>query len=142
MRRWRLPIAFGLFVIMGAFIVRHIWARQARQKREAGYYSVLRSYSADLKPGLRRSEVESYLHARNLTIRQMCCVDSKEFRAGVWDDLVKIGSENAPWFCSENNVYIAFHFAGQRSQGHTQWDAEGTDELAALSVYHWLEKCL
>src|SRR5262249_11780651 len=106
------------------------------------YQSILREYSDSLKPGMTRAEVETYLQSRNHTLRQMCCVDLKVFGAGVWDDLVKIGAENVPWVCSENNVYLAFHFTGQRPQGHTGWDAQRTDRLTEVTVYHWLEGCM
>lgn len=142
MKRWRLPIALLLLVIVGILVVRHILEKRAQQRREAHYQSVLRTYSADLKPGMTRGDVEGYLHARNLTFRQMCCVDLKEFRKGVWDDLTKIGEEDAPWFCSQNNVYIALQFTGQRHDEHITWNAESGDTLKAVTVYHWLEGCL
>jgi hypothetical protein len=102
----------------------------------------LGTYSGALKPGMTRLEVEKYLHSQSLTFRQMCCVNSKAFSAGVWDDLVKIGKEDAPWFCNENNVYIALDFTGQRPQGHTGWDSQSADTLTTVTVYHWLEGCL
>jgi hypothetical protein len=44
----------------------------------------------------------------------MCCVDAMELSTRhSWDDLTKIGEENAPWFCGENNVYLAFQFTDQ-----------------------------
>ena len=51
----------------------------------------------------------------------MCCVASirgehASFIGSSWDDLVKIGEESAPWFCSENDVYLAFEF-NPKSQG-------------------------
>src|SRR6266516_1381130 len=62
-----------------------------------------------------------HLQTNGKRFKQMCCVAN--FRGGhasfigsSWDDLVKIGEESAPWFCSENNVYIAFEF-NPKSQG-------------------------
>jgi len=81
------------------------------------------------------------LPAQNVMFRQMCCVDIKEFRKGVWDDLTKIGQEDVPWVCSQNNVYIAFQFAGRPHERYT-WDAEAGDVLKAVTVYHWLAGCL
>jgi hypothetical protein len=114
MKRWRLPTTLVILVIICIVTVRHILEKRAQQEREAHYESILRGYSDSLKPGMTRLEVEKYLQSQNLTFRQMCCVNSKVFGAGVWDDLVKIGKEDAPWFCSENNVYIALDFTGQR----------------------------
>ena len=142
MKRWLLPIALSLLVIVSFFVVRHILAKQAQRKREAHYQSVLSLCTADLRPGMTRGEVEGYLHARNVNFRQMCCVDLKDFRKGVWDDLTKIGAEDAPWFCSENNVYVAFQFTGKRQMERPQWNADASDTLKAVTLYHWLEGCL
>jgi hypothetical protein len=142
MKRWGLPLMLLLLVIIGVLSLRHVREKRAQQKREAHYQSILRGYSDSLKPGMTRLEVEKCLQSQNLTFRQMCCVNSKVFGAGVWDDLVKIGKEDAPWVCNENNVYIAFDFTGQRPQGHTGWDGQSTDTLTAVTVYHWLEGCL
>ena len=65
----------------------------------------------------------------------MCCVDIKK-SVDVWDDLVKIAQEDAPWFCSEKNIYIAFQFTGTASR------AEPSDKLISVTVYPWLEGCL
>ena len=141
MRRWRLPMALFVLVIISIFGVRHILEKRAQQRREVGYQYALRLYSEALKPGATRLDVEEYLHARNVPFRQMCCVDIKEFRKGVWDDLTKIGEEDVPWFCSQNNVYVAFQFSGNRHDEQT-WHAEAGDTLKAVTIHHWLEGCL
>jgi hypothetical protein len=71
----------------------------------------------------------------------MCCVDRKEFSRGVYDDLVKIGQEDAPWFCSEKNVYVALEFIGpeRHSVGPS---AEAYDTLTTITIYRWLEGCM
>ena len=72
----------------------------------------------------------------------MCCVDtSHDYSKIVYDDLTKIGQEDAPWFCSENAVYIAFQFTRPtRTAGEA--DAEDSDRLRAVTIHHWLEGCL
>jgi hypothetical protein len=95
-----------------------------------------------LNQEMTRKEVEDLLRAKNKAFQQMCCVDIKK-PMGVWDDLVKIAQEDAPWFCSEKNVYIAFQFAGSRPPERAPgWDAEASDKLTAVSLYPWLEGCL
>jgi hypothetical protein len=113
---------------------------RAQARRNAVYEKTLRSYADALQPGLTRSAVEHYLRAKNVTLRRMCCVDHKSHSYEVYDDLVEIGREDAPWFCSENNVYIAFQFAGERA--NTGWSAEPNDRLTEITVYHWLEGCV
>ncbi len=90
---------------------------------------------------MTRKEVEDYLRTRNAPFRHMCCVDTKQFLKWVYDDLTKIGQEDAPWFCSEKNVYIAFQFAGN-SPHNGGPSAEPTDMLTAVTIYPWLEGCL
>jgi len=90
---------------------------------------------------MSRTEVEEYLQIQNVKVRQMCCVDVKDFSKGVYDDLTKIGEENAPWFCRQKNVYIAFQFTGVRRSANL-WDAAGNDTLKSVNIYRWLEGCL
>ena len=102
------------------------------------------SYSAAIKTGMTRKQVEEYLAASNISFRQMCCVSPKQFSKGVYDnsydDLVKIGQEDVPFVCIENNVYIAFQFLGSEKDSLPRADA--SDKLKDLTIYHWLEGCL
>ena len=91
---------------------------------------------------MTRKEVEDHLRARNVKFRQMCCVEEdKRFSTNVYDDLVKIGQEDAPWVCSEKNVYVAFQFIGPHQDGLGP-AADASDRLRAISIYRWLEGCL
>jgi hypothetical protein len=138
MKRWGVSVLAFLVVALLIFGVYHTLEKRAQQGRESGYKAALRSYSSVLKSGMKRKEVEDYLHARNIPFRQMCCVDGKKLSKGVYDDLTKIGAENAPWYCSENIVYIAFQFSGPARK----WTAEPSDVLESISVYRSLEGCL
>jgi len=142
MKYWRFVAGF---LVLGALwvVVRHVLETRAQQKREATYQSALRSYSEALKPGMTRLEVEGYLRAKDLSFRQMCCVDRKDFskrRYPVYDDLLKIGQEDAPWFCSEKSVYIAFQFTGRPER--QEWPPDSADSLRAVTIYPWFEGCL
>jgi hypothetical protein len=142
MWRWLLPIAILLVVVLSALAVRHFSQERAQQRREVDYQSALRSYSVILTPGMTRKELEDYLRAKDVKFHQMCCVEqSKRFSANVYDDLVKIGQEDAPWFCSEKNVYVAFQFVGPPKNGPGP-AADGSDRLRAISIYRSLEGCL
>lgn len=121
--------------------VRHILGKLRQQRREIAYQSALHSYSDVLKPGMTRKEVEDYLRTRNIGFRQMCCVEPTDFSKGVYDDLTKVGQEEAPWFCSQKNVYVAFHFTGPQRASPTP-TANPADVLRAVTVYRWLEGCL
>jgi hypothetical protein len=144
MKRWCLYLATMIAVLVVAFGVRHVFEERAQRRREAEYQMTLRSYSELLRTGMTRKQVEEYLSGKKVLFRQMCCVSVKEFSRGVYDnaydDLVKVGQEDVPWFCSENNVYIAFQFLG--SQKDSLSGAEPSDTLKDVTVYHKLDGCL
>jgi hypothetical protein len=110
-------------------------------QREAEYQIARRSYSDVLKPGMSRKDVEDYLHNKGAAFRQMCCMGPNGM--GVYDDLTKIGTERAPWNCSEHNVYIGFAFNPKvpvPTKGGP--DANDSDILKEVRIFRWLEGCL
>jgi hypothetical protein len=111
--------------------------QSAKQKREAAYQARLQSYSEVLKPGMSRKEVEDYLNAKGITHMAMCCVEERSADA----DLVKIGKEKHPWYCSEHSVYIAFQFVDDRHEGMRSSHRD-SDRLKVITIYHSLEGCL
>ncbi len=66
----------------------------------------------------------------------MCCVEERSAFA----DLVRIGQEDAPWYCSENYVFVAFEFAAVES--HNPLKAYDTDSLKTVTLYRQLGGCL
>ena len=134
MKRWGVSVSAFLVIALLVFGIHRALERRAQQERESHYKAALLSYSRDLNPGMKRKEVEDYLHAKNAPLRQMCCVDVKKFSKGVYSDLTKIGAENAPWFCSEKNVYVAFQFSGP-ARSAVEWTAEPSDVLESISIY-------
>ena len=142
MKRWLSLILVLIVVAVGTFGVRHVLEQRAAHQREIAYQSALRSYSERFRPGVTRREVEDYLRARNIRFQQMCCVGHR-LSKNVWDDLTRIGQERAPWYCSENNVYVAFQFGGaERNRVVGSGSADPSDTLKAVSIHHWLEGCL
>jgi hypothetical protein len=140
MKYWLLLLAV-LVITSGVIGMHNVREKRSQQKREVAYQTALRSYSGVLKPGMIRKEVEDYLRARNTPFRQMCCVDFKKSSKGVYDDLTKIAQEDAPWACSEKNIYVAFQFAGSGPHAGAP-TAEASDKLTAVTIYPWLEGCL
>jgi hypothetical protein len=119
--------------------------RQNAAEREAYYHTALAKYTSEVKTGMTREQVEQRFQTDGERFRQMCCVAN--FRgqyvslvdAG-WDDLIKISEESAPWFCSGNNVYIAFEFNPKSQVELSKTNA--SDILKRVSVFHQLEGCL
>ena len=132
--------AAGIIVYAAWFLLE----KRSEQKRAILYQNALHSYSERFRAGVRRKEVEDYLRAQNTPFRQMCCVqDNKKW---ILDDLTRIGHEPAPWYCSENNIYIAFQFRGPEGYpaGPIQSGpkAEDSDTLTRVTLFPWLEGCL
>jgi hypothetical protein len=145
MRRWYLYVAAALIAaLLVGFSVRHFLEVRAQKRREVEYQKALRSYSQSLKTGVTRKQVEDYLSARKIPFQQVCCVKVKEFSRGVYDDayddLVQIGQEDAPWFCRQNNVYIALQFFGSYRNSPPRADA--SDKLKDVTIYHRFDGCL
>lgn len=138
-------VAAIALIVFSLWLVQNVRERNKAAEREAYYHTVLAKYTSRLKPGMTREQVEQHLQTDGTRFRQMCCVANSRGEhvrivgAG-WDDLVKIGEESAPWFCSENNVYIAFEF-NPKSRGELS-ETNVSDVLKRVSVFHWLEGCL
>lgn len=142
--RWPLKM---IFLILALFIVgtgtRFAMKKRAAQRREAAYQLALSKYQRVLRPGVTRKEVEDYLGMNNNKVIHMCCVDSRQTGRHTWDDLVKIGQEDPPWYCGETNVYLGFQFADhvQIKTGHDMNDND-LDMLKAITLIHQPETCL
>ena len=142
--RWPLKM---IFVVLALFIVgtgtRFTISKRAAQKREAAYQLALGKYQRALRPGMTRKEVEDYLRAKNVQFRKSNFAESGPNRHS-FDDLTKIGEEDAPWYCGEHNIYVAFYFVDHESlsaPGFMLKD-DDLDTLKSVSLYHWLEDCL
>jgi hypothetical protein len=127
-------------VTVGVALAASIWgsvSAKQKAKREARYQVLFNEYSNDLKPGLTRKEVEAYFKSRNLRFTQMCCIDTPR---DVWADLVKVGEESAPWYCSEYYVYIAFEF--RSTEPDRPWESRDSDVLESVRIFRQLGGCL
>jgi hypothetical protein len=111
--------------------------QSANQKREADNQAALRPYSDAIKPGATRKSVEDYFQTNGIKYQKMCCVAERSAYA----ELVRIGKEKHPWYCSEHNVYIAFQFVDEPHEGWRPSDKD-SDKLKCITIYHWLEGCL
>ena len=138
-------VAVVVLIVFGSWRGQHLRERRKAAEREAQYQTLLAKYTSELKPGMSREQVEQYLQINGKRFSQMCCVanfrgEHASFIGSSWDDLLKIGEERTPWFCSENNVYIAFEF-NPKSHGERP-ETNSADILKRVSVFHHLEGCL
>ena len=138
MKRWIAILAL-IVITLSAYAVYQIRQKRAQQRRESTYQSLLGSYSEVLKPGMSRKDVEGYLNAKNVRFTQMCCVAQ---HTGAFDDLTKIGQEDAPWYCSEQNIYVAVQFNAAERYKNPRTETDPSDTLRAITIFRWLEGCL
>jgi len=136
MKRWLLVLIGVIIAVSAGAAIRSRIKSAAKKKREAVYESTLQAYSQNLKPGLTRKEVEEYLRAKGTYFTQMRCIKERSALA----DLVKIGEEDAPWYCSEHWVHIAFEYAAV--EPHNSLKAYDTDVLKTITIFHEWGGCL
>jgi hypothetical protein len=136
MKRLHLVIVALALVVLSATDIRPVWRTEAAKKREAAYQAALSAYAKDLRPGMNRNDVEEYFGAKNIHFLKMCCIEERSAFA----DLVKIGQEDAPWYCSERNVFVAFEFVAM--EPHQTLKTYASDALKRVSVFRQLGGCL
>ncbi len=111
-------------------------AQSRKQKREAGYQAALQSYAEIVKVGATRKEVEGLLKSRNTSFVRLCCVEE----GTTFSDLIQIGKEKHPWYCSEHAVYIAIEFVTIDRDAPPKINE--TDIVQKVTIWHHLEGCL
>lgn len=77
---------------------------------------------------MARGEVENYLRARGIAFNQMDGIQGRD----TFTDLLRIGQEEHPWYCSENYVYVAFEFTSSAKEA----------QLEKIDLYRQLGGCL
>jgi hypothetical protein len=56
------------------------------------------------------------------------------------EDIVKIGSEPKPWYCSKNDIYLVFDF--DSPPGPAVRESDASDTLRRVALVPWLGGCL
>lgn len=125
-------------VVLAGLGVESLVRRNIERKHQALYNSILREYSAELQPGTPRKDVEQLLRTKGQSFQQTCCLLNTN--RSTFEDLVKIGSEPAPWYCSEDDVYLVFEFYSPAHAGTPI--AQPSDSLKRIAVSPWLQGCL
>ena len=128
--RW-CPVAVGLLTLAVLLVALDVSGdryeeRRAARARQIVYQEAVNEYAVALKLGTSRSEVESYLHSRDRKFERSSRLSNSASGAA---DLVKIGAERPPWFCSRLDFFAAFKFS---------W----TDKLQDVVLYSELVDCL
>jgi hypothetical protein len=105
-KRLALTAAFVVVLLSLWFAISRNRSRQAQAQRDAAYQVQLDRFQHDVRPGMHRAEVESYLDSKKVSYSQ--------FNSGLG---VKIGEEPADeWYCNHWYVYVEFRFSHLRGQ--------------------------
>jgi hypothetical protein len=135
-RKLSLIVVLAFVVVVASVVVRHVWEQRMQRKREVAYQMALLSYSTIFRPGMTRKNVEQQLRVKGTAFQEMCCIDERSAYAG----LLRIGKEKVPWFCNEQNIYIALQFVAV--ERHEPWRAYDSDALKRTTSFRWLDGCL
>jgi hypothetical protein len=138
MGRWFLLIIVVVIAISPGMVFLYVSRErpvspQLEVRREASYQSALQAYSKELRPGLTRKDVAEYLGKKGIHLGKHLLLEQR----GAFADLVEIGREEHPWYCSESLVYVAFEFSGTRFG-----PPKNNDVLERVSIFRQLGGCL
>jgi hypothetical protein len=122
-----------------AFLIRSRVRAAAQREREAGYPLALRAYSEIVQPGMTRKEVENALRSRATSFSKILGPFGGTAEYG---DLVKIGEEDAPWYCSEEYVYVAFVFSAVEKHDLEHHLGADSDVLKKVQIFRPDTGCL
>jgi hypothetical protein len=135
MRRW-LILLIVIAVLILALALRKITRDAAGRKREIRYNVALKAYSQTLHPGMTRKNIEEYLRSRNTQFGWIFTAFGGR-RETQYADIVKIGEEAAPWYCSKAYVYVAFEFAPVK-----EFRQSDSDVLQRVEIFRPYTGCL
>lgn len=120
-RGWRSFVWILLGILAAGVALDSVWKWHSTKMRQAAYLTALNSFSARLKPGTSRKNVEEVLRSQGLAFQQR----------GAEVDLILIGKEKPDWVCSEKNEYLEFHFVPAPTG--EAWKAEDADKLTRIT---------
>ena len=111
MKRWHVLAILGLATILIISGFAASWRSDQRKRaadtRQAGYQATVRDYSARFTPGTTRETIESSLAKEHVQVQTGPAYSGN--RRGL-EDTIKIGTEDPPWYCSRQGIYLVFEF--------------------------------
>jgi len=141
MRHGLIILLITTATLISALAVRNNIRETARRKREIGYTVALKAYSQALHPGMTRKDVEGYLRSRNTQFTWIYTAFGGR-RKSQYADVVKIGEEAAPWYCSEAYVHIALEFSPVKDFRQTDSDVLQRIEIYSRATLPVLQRLL
>jgi hypothetical protein len=137
--RHKVLLAFAVLAVAALAVAagaEYVAARQ-QAEREAAYAESIQAYRVRFRVGISRAEAEEMLRDGGMHFQQVSGAGLEE---KTYSDLIKIGQEPKPWYCSEHNVYIALQFTALDQS--KPFDRKPSDVLKRITLFKWLEGCL
>lgn len=136
-KRWRIPLITATGLVVVTLATRFALEQRSERKRQLEYQTITNRYAEEVSEGTTRESVERYLRSQGKEFQRFCCVGE---RTKAWADRVRIGQEQAPWFCSQHNVYVVFVF--DALDHSVELSRDGNDRLVEVNLYPVSEGCL
>jgi hypothetical protein len=134
-----LSVTIVAVVLSLAIAVRHVLKEATQKRRAVSHQSALVTYSQSVRLGMTRKDVEEQLRVKGASFRQRCCTEDRS----AFSDLVKVGEEDVPWYCSEWPVYVAFEFvATELNKLQLPFKPAASDVLKKVELVSNGEGCL
>jgi hypothetical protein len=123
-----LALTLGIVLVLSIITVCCALKRRGREERDAAYQARLAAYSRDLRPGMTRKDVRTYLSARNTS-----------FQPTGWqhriDDLVQIGEDHdAAWPFTHEWVYIDFEYPWKQQSDLVFGDSDVLEKIELVRI--------
>jgi hypothetical protein len=118
-----------LSVLLAVFISWYVRSGIVQSRRDATYRQALTRFQRDLRLGMTRADVETYLKSRQVVYSR-----SYEGGSGAWSFIKKIGEEpSASIVCASWSVFITFDFLSSENK-RLGADPLPTDTLKRIRI--------
>ena len=140
--RTKVILAIPLIVIAYGAIAYNLRQHRIAALEKKTYSEQLARYTAFLKPGMTRTDVERELTKRSIPFEQ-------RYETPAYADLVLLERFDSPYFyCSFEDASVMLEFSPDAIASKTdisenaRYTGNPNDQLRSTSVYHQLKDCL
>ena len=110
MNRRLVWFTIAVLTLVSAIAARSVYRSRRADANRAAVEAAFRKFSLNLKPGATRKD---FLQAQGVAFMERCCYEP----SSPFSVIVRVGEENAPWYCSEWPDYVAFEFVTTEPHG-------------------------
>ena len=135
MKRVRLILLSLLLAACVVAVVLYLWEQHIQRRQEAAFQSRLQSYSALIRLGTTRRELETYFRLKTIPFHRQLIEENSAYA-----DLTKIGEGDHPWYCKRKSVYVAFHFNAVEKRPDSTGQSP-LDTVKQITLFPQLEGC-